>query len=374
MFIQFPTDIIQGVFSSPKDKNGTFVKAKLQRIEIKNEEVIQLAMFTSTQVFHTNIKLNNLNEKLNELLKDTFSLLELVTPATIFNYKITSKGKLLTTNRSNKKEFVVLEHNKKKNYLLKEGQIIPPLIDLGVMLPNGKICKGKQDKFRQINRFLEIIEDGIAKEEKLRIIDFGCGKSYLTFILYYYLSYVKKIECDIIGLDLKEDVVEHCNEVASKYQYGKLHFFKGDIAQYRNQSNIDMIVTLHACDTATDYALYHAIQMKCKYIYSVPCCQHEINAQLSEHSLPLVSNFGILKERSAAIITDAIRATILKIHGYKTQLLEFVDFTATPKNILIRAVYQNGKKDLKLKEELDNYLKNLNVTQTLYELMYKDKE
>lgn len=282
---------------------------------------------------------------------------------------MTSKGKLLTNKRKNETDFVVLEHNKKKNYIIPEDTIVEPLIDLGVITKDGKIVKSSYDKYRQINRFLEMIDDSIKNEKYLKIIDFGCGKSYLTFILYYYLINIKGIECDIIGLDLKEDVIDNCNKLAKKYNYDRLKFLKGDVAKYKDDS-VDMIITLHACDTATDYALYHAINMKCKYIFSVPCCQHEINYELDKNILHPINKYGILKERFSSIITDSIRANILEYSGYKTQIMEFVDIENSPKNLLIRAVLTNNNKNEKIKEEIDSLLKEFNIKQKLYELIF----
>ncbi|MDE5546161.1 MAG: SAM-dependent methyltransferase [Anaeroplasmataceae bacterium] len=374
MKISFPNDILRGVFSIPKDKNQIYLKAKLQRTLIKNQEFIQISLFTKQQVFHENISLDLLDDYLNEMLDHQFRSLELYTKDYLYAYKISSKGKLLTNKKQQKHEFVVLEHNKVKKYLIEEGMIVPPLIDLGVMNSEGKVVKAKFDKFKQINRFLEMIEDSIINETKLKIIDFGCGKSYLTFVIYYYLTNIKKIDCQMIGLDLKSDVIKHCNEIAMKYGYDKLKFVQGDISQFKTERDIDMIVTLHACDTATDYALYHAIQMKCKYIFSVPCCQHEINLQLKNKSINPISKHGLLKERFAAILTDSIRVNILEYFGYKTQVLEFVDWEATPKNILIRAKLDNIAPASSLKEEVEEWMKQLGFDQTLYKLCFKAKE
>lgn len=371
MEIQFPTDIVKGTFSIPKNKQQDIVKGKIQRISIRGIEMIQISLFTSKQVFHENVTLENIGSALNRLLESKFNALELFTENFIYGYKISSKGKLLTNKRSNKTEMITLNHNKQKKYILNEGEIIPPMIDLGVMTPEGKIVKAKNDKFKQINRFLEIIDDVITEETELKIIDFGCGKSYLTFIVYYYLTCIKKIKCEILGLDLKEDVVNNCNQIAEKYGYSNLKFLVGDISKFKEEDNVDMIITLHACDTATDYALYHAINMKCKHIISVPCCQHEINKQLSNDKLHMVNKFGILKERMSAILTDAIRANILQYKGYKTQVLEFVDFDASPKNLLIRANLTNQKHDLKIKKEIDELILQLGVEQTLYNLIFK---
>lgn len=361
--------IIKGIVSGKK-KNGSFEKGKLQRININDKETIQLSLFTKTQVFHSNYDDNIIISKLIELLETSFNNLELYTKDFIYSYRLTSKGKLLSNKRKNSEELISVDHNKKKKYILEENIAVPALVDLGIMTPKGQIVKASYDKYKQINRFLEIIDDCIKNEAELNIIDFGCGKSYLTFILYHYLVEIKKIKCNIIGLDLKEEVINDCNKLAEKYNYKNLKFLCGDIAKYVNEFKVDMIVTLHACDTATDYALYHAINMKCKYIFSVPCCQHEINNQLDSSFLHSITKFGILKERFSAMATDAIRANILQYFGYKTQVMEFVNIENSPKNLLIRAVLTSNKNE-KLKAEIDDLISTLDIEQTLYNLLFK---
>ena len=369
--IFIPTNIIKGTFSVKKNKDYKYEKAKIDRIILDDKEKYQITYYTATQVFHKNIEIESIDFFIIEVLENEFNNLELFTDDYIYGYRVTSKGKLLTNKRKNDQKFVVLNHNKKKNYIIPEDTIVEPLIDLGILTKDGKIVKSSYDKYRQINRFLEMIDDSIKNEKYLKIIDFGCGKSYLTFILYYYLIYIKKIECDIIGLDLKEDVIDNCNKLAQKYNYNRLKFLKGDVAKYKDDS-VDMIITLHACDTATDYALYHAINMKCRYIFSVPCCQHEINGQLGMDYLKPVTKFGILKERLSSILTDSIRANILEYYGYKTNVMEFVDIENSPKNLLIRATLTGEPcKNKKIKEELDALLKELNVNQKLYDLLFK---
>ena len=335
---------------------------------------IQVSLFTDKQVFHKNYNDLEINNVIIDLLENNFNNLELTDEVFTYGYRITSKGKILTNKRKNDNKFIeITQNNKEKNYLIEEGMIVPPLVDLGVMTADGRVVKAKYDKFKQINRFLEIINDNIKDEKKLKIIDFGCGKSYLTFILYYYLHEIKKIECEIIGLDLKEDVIKHCNEISKKYGYDKnLIFYGGSIEAFKEKRDIDMIVTLHACDTATDYALHYAIEMKCKYIFSVPCCQKEINSQLDSNYEHIIDKFGILKERYSAIVTDAIRANILQYYGYKTQVMEFVDFENSPKNLLIRAQLTNNSHNEKIKEEIDDIIKRLGVNQTLYNLQFKE--
>ncbi len=373
MDLILPDKIIKGTLSVKKNREGQYEKCKIQLINLKGEEYYQVSLFTEKQVFHKNNKLNEINDVINQLFINYFLNMELYSNNKIYSYRVTSKGKLLTNIRKNTELLVSIDHNKKKQYLLPEGMIIPPLIDLGILTKDGHIIQASYDKYKQINRFIEIIDDNIKDEKKLKIIDFGCGKSYLTFIVYYYLTFIKKIECEIIGLDLKNDVIDFCNSLVEKYKYSNIKFLKGDIADFTDENNIDMIITLHACDTATDYALYHAIRMKCKYIFSVPCCQHEINQELSSDKFHIINKFGILKERFSAILTDSIRANILQYCGYKTQLLEFVDFENSPKNLLIRATLTNNKPNKEIKEEIDKVIEEYNISQTLYNLIFKNK-
>ena len=271
--------------------------------------------------------------------------------------------------------------NKIKKYLLPEGVPVPFLVHLGVMTAEGKVVKAKYDKFRQINRFLEMLDDvlddvirlregeknPISEDSPLNIVDFGSGKSYLTFAVQYYLTQVKKIPAQIFGLDLKKDVIAYCNTLAQKLELKNLSFAVGDIASFGEEKHPDIIVTLHACDTATDYALDYAIRRKAKSILSVPCCQHEINSQLSSKSVeedspfaPLLK-YGLIKERFSALVTDAIRAELLESKGYKVQILEFIEESATPKNLLIRAV-RNRQETSDFKSPL---LETLGARQTL---------
>ena len=267
---------------------------------------------------------------------------------------------------------VDLSHNRNKNYILEEGKTVPFLQDLGVMTQSGEIVRTKFDKFRQINRFLEFIEDilpQLPKDREITILDFGCGKSYLTFAMYYYLHELKGYDIRIIGLDLKTDVIRHCNQLAEKYGYDKLKFLEGNIADYTGADAVDMVVTLHACNTATDFALAKAVGWKAKVILSVPCCQHELNGQMENDVLAPIFSYGLIKERMAALITDAMRAEYLKREGYDTQILEFIDMEHTPKNILIRAVYTGKAADnddaIRACEEM------LHIQPTLGELLKK---
>ena len=367
-----PDNIIKGTFSVKKNKKLKYERAKIERINLDGKDKYQISYFTNTQVFHKNIEIESAYFAISDILENEFNNLELFTPDYVYGYRVTSKGKLLSNKRKNDTDFVVVEHNKKKNYIIPEGTVIAPLIDLGVINKDGIVIKNSYDKYRQINRFLEMIDDVIKEEKYLKIIDFGCGKSYLTFILYYYLIYIRKIDCDIIGLDLKEDVIDNCNKLAKKYNYDKLKFLKGDVAKYKDDS-VDMIITLHACDTATDYALYHAINMNCKYIFSVPCCQHEINFQLTKDVLHPINKYGILKERLSSIITDSIRANLLEYYGYKTQIMEFVDIENSPKNLLIRAILTNTPcKNTKIKEEVEALLNEYHINQKLYDLLFNN--
>lgn len=242
---------------------------------------------------------------------------------------------------SEEEELQALAHNRTKHYILEEGKPVDFLVGLGVQTPDGRVTRARFDKFRQINRYLEFIEDVIdelPKDRTIRIIDFGCGKSYLTFAMYYYLHELQHRDIQVTGLDLKTDVIKHCNELAEKLGYDRLKFERGDISTYEGTDVADMVVTLHACDLATDYALDKAVKWGARVILAVPCCQHELNRQIKCDPLKPVLKYGIIKERVAALLTDALRANLLEQQGYETQILEFIDMEHTPKNLLIRAV------------------------------------
>ena len=274
------------------------------------------------------------------------------------------------TNGGEEKKPLIQAHNRTRSYLLPEGVPVPFLVDLGVMTPEGRVHAARYDKFRQVNRFLEFVEDilpALPDDREITILDFGCGKSYLTFAIYYYLHEIRGRDIRIIGLDLKEDVIRRCNEHAKAYGYEKLEFFKGDVAEYHGVSSIDMMVTLHACDTATDYALARAVQWGARVILSVPCCQHELNRQISGGDLSPVLKYGILKERMSALLTDGIRAELLQCAGYRTQILEFIDMEHTPKNLLIRGVYTGNRKS---PAEVEEMMRTLHLNPALYRLLY----
>lgn len=282
------------------------------------------------------------------MIKEGFRQINLWDDEFEYSVKITKKEKVLFNKKRNnscqKKEE---SHNKVKNYLITEGEIIAPLVDMGVFTKEGKVVNSMYDKYRQINKFIEFIDDAVEKTglKTLNIIDFGCGKSYLTFVVYYYFTYIKRMPVNVTGLDLKADVIKKCNIAAEKYGYENLHFEVGDINGYRTNEKIDMVITLHACDTATDFALAKAIGWSAKVILSVPCCQHELNRQMKNDVLSPIMNYGLLKERMAALVTDGLRAEYLKREGYDVQVLEFIDMEHTPKNILLRAVKTGRRAD-----------------------------
>lgn len=363
--------LIRVILSNPSSKDG--VIKICARPVLKNKSLLfQIEEYTKTQVFHKNLTAGDAGSYLTGKLSSDASsqtaefknaLVE--TKSFTANVLVSKKGTITIKkkmNTSTKQPKISLSHNRKKKYILEEGIPVPFLIDLGVMTQNGSIVNAHYDKFRQINRFLEYIEDilpSLPTGRELRILDFGCGKSYLTFAIYYYLKVLKGYPVRITGLDLKEDVIRHCNELAVKYGYDKLEFLCGDIAYYDGCSQVDMVVTLHACDTATDYALAKAVGWGAKVILSVPCCQHELNKQMKNDLLSPVLHYGILKERMAALMTDGLRA----------QILEFIDMAHTPKNLLIRAVYNGHCADNKA--QIDELLAAFDVNPTLYRLLCK---
>lgn len=365
------------VISNKKNKEEKYNKININLKESKNKEYYQVEKYTDKQVFHENIEIEDLSDYLLDYMENSYKQLAAWSENNTFDLKISKKGKVfLGKKSSNNSNLINKDHNKKKNYILEEGMIIEPLIDLGVFTKEGKVVKSKYDKYKQINRFVEIIDDEIKKNDykELTILDFGCGKSYLTFILYYYFVEIKKINVKMIGLDLKEDVIKKCNEIAKKYKFENLHFELGDINGFKYNNKVDMVITLHACDTATDYALYNAIKWNAKMIFSVPCCQHEFNHQMKAENLDILTKYGIIQERVAALMTDSVRGNLLECAGYKTQLLEFIDISHSPKNILIRASKANLSKDKKEKSlnQVEKLMNEFNFNPTLYNLLKDD--
>lgn len=373
-------DLRQMVLSGRMQADGP-MKVRLRPVLTGGALKFQAEEFVGKQAFHKNLPKEEAESYVTGLLSTSFKQLQAETAALEASVLVSKKGKV-TIHKKKKAEPALsdawrasLSHNRKKHYILEEGIPVPFLVDLGVQTKDGKIVHARYDKFRQINRFLEFIEDVLPKLDKNRenvILDFGCGKSYLTFAMYYYLKELRGYPVRIIGLDLKEDVIRTCSRLAEKYGYENLTFLTGDIASYEGVDHVDMVVTLHACDTATDYALYKAVKWGAKVILSVPCCQHELNAQMKSERFASLFQYGIIKERTAALFTDALRAQLLESQGYRVQILEFIDMEHTPKNLLIRAVRQGEKKDNR--HEIEDILKELSVTPTLYRLFTESGE
>lgn len=333
------------VLSNPRKKDGP-VKVKVRPLLKKQQLMFQFEMFQNCQAFHRNVDAREACRLLEEHMENMRQM-HMETAGAVYTVLVSKKGRVTVKKKAqeNREKEVDMSHNRKKRYILEEGVPVPFLKDLGVMTTEGRVVNSKFDKFRQINRFLEFIEDilpELDRDRELTILDFGCGKSYLTFAMYYYLHELKGYDIRVIGLDLKKDVIGHCNELGQKYGYEKLSFLEGNIADYKGADRVDMVVTLHACDTATDFALAKAVSWKAKVILSVPCCQHELNGQMENEVLGPVFKYGLIRERMAALVTDALRAQHLEREGYAVQILEFIDMEHTPKNILIRAV-RNGR-------------------------------
>ena len=379
--------LYQIILSNPRQKDKAF-KIKIRPVMVKNKVLFQKTVYEGTKVFHENYESSDMISHIIESMNYRFRQCEVEHTSCKAVVLVSKKGKV-TVNRKQIRSAEaepesarqsLMAHNRVKRYILEEGIPVPFLIDLGVQTKEGKIVHARYDKFKQINRFLEFIEDilpTLSKEGVVHIIDFGCGKSYLTFAMYYYLHYLKGYDVEITGLDLKEEVIAHCNLLAQQYGYDKLQFLHGDIADYEGADQVDMVVTLHACDTATDYALEKAVRWNAKVILSVPCCQHEVNKQIHSEDLSAVLKYGIIKERMSALITDAIRADLLESQGYETNILEFIDMEHTPKNLLIRAVKRNGRSEWKAehaREEVASLTQELQIEPTLQKLLFPMEE
>lgn len=360
--------LIHITISNPRTKGG-IKKVIVRPVQLKNEIFYQKSSYEEKKVFHENLTADECKAQMLDLVKE-FKQVELLTETERLTGLVSKKGKATVKIKQTgcACQERDLSHNRKKEYLIPEGTPIPYLVDLGVMTKEGKIVHSRYDKYRQINRFLEFIEDilvNLPKDRPVRILDFGCGKSYLTFAMYEYLHERKGYQVEMIGLDLKEDVMEHCSQLAEKYGYENLHFYTGDIANYEDDKPIDMVVTLHACDTATDYALEKAVRWGAKVILSVPCCQHELNRRITCDDLAPIMDYGLLKERFAALLTDGLRAKLLEEQGYQVQILEFIDMEHTPKNILIRAVYTGKKAEVKTVDRCDRLMNSQGTLERL---------
>ena len=369
--------LCQITVSGPREKDGIF-KIKIRPLLLKGELVFQKTAYKGTQVFHENLSGEELLEELLHEMQGNFRQLAAESLDGSLTVLVSKKGKVTAKYKENQKNAVKMRpelyHNRVKQYILKEGIPVPFLVDLGIQTREGAIVRAKYDKFKQINRYLEFVEDVLPVlkgEGAIHIIDFGCGKSYLTFALYYYLHELQKLDVMITGLDLKTDVIHNCNRLAQSYGYDRLQLVQGDIKNFTGADQVDMVVTLHACDTATDYAIEKAVGWGAKVIFTVPCCQHEVNGQIQNKLLHPVLKYGLLKERLSAILTDAIRANLLEEAGYDTQVLEFIEMEHTPKNILIRAVRRQEKRE---DSGISELTAALGVETTLQKLFRKDQE
>ena len=370
-------ELNQIILSNSQDKEYA-TKIKVRPVMIKGELFFQETIYRGNQVFHENFGREEMLERLEGMLQSKMKQCEASAAKMSATVLVSKKGKMTIKTKKVASETAPrdLSHNREKQYILKEGEPVDFLVGLGVQTPDGRIAKNRYDKFRQINRYLEFIEDILDKlpaDRTIRIIDFGCGKSYLTFAMYYYLHVLQKRDIAITGLDLKKDVIAHCNDLAAKCGYDKLNFEVGDISTYEGADAVDMVVSLHACDTATDYAIEKAIKWGARVIMAVPCCQHEVNKQIACNQLQPILKYGLIKERMSALITDALRANLLEEQGYETQIVEFIDMEHTPKNLLIRAVKKNGPQKMKKERSVEDTLGFLHLDPTLKRLLEENE-
>lgn len=342
--------VIKITASNPMSRSCEYVRIVIKRVKIKSIQCFQAEKFTVEQAFHDNIGNDDLADYLRKCIVGSYKQVCIVLPEKTVTYLFSLNGKAKRLEKNAQTGLKDnMSPNRRKNYLLNEGDDIPALVDLGVFTKDYKIVNSKFDKFKQINRFVEILDDVFrnCNQEEITVLDFGCGKSYLTFVIYYYLVNIRKIKAKIIGYDLKADVVERCNELAIKYGYENLGFVVADVSRDKlYDKKIDAVVSLHACDTATDYALNFAVSHNVPYIFSVPCCQHEVNSSIKKGGdLDILLKYGLVKERVSALLTDSVRAMLLEDEGYSVDVMEFVDLAHSPKNIMIRAVKTHVKSD-----------------------------
>lgn len=372
--------IIKIVISDARVKADGFTKIILRPITLKNQKMWQAERFKGDKVYHINFERQKIEEYMSDEVAGAYRQIALFFTDKNVSFFLSDGGKIKRreTPLASLAEKRAESHDRQKNLIINEGEKIPALVDLGVFTPEYKIVKAKYEKYRQINRFVEIIDDCFPlgakiNDKPLKIIDFGCGKSYLTFILYYYFNVIKGINAGITGYDLKDDVIENCNKIAEKYGYERLKFIKSDVKNNdAYDKDADMVVCLHACDTATDYALYYAIKNGVKRIFSVPCCQHEVNLSIKRGGeFDILLEYGLIKERFCALLTDSMRINILQDFGYKTDVIEYIDSEHSLKNVMIRAE-KTGKPNNKNKQNLKALTEKYSINQTLYKLLYEE--
>lgn len=338
-------DLVRIVFADRRKKSIEYRRVTLRPVSIRGEYMYQAEFHFEKKVTHRNIPYFEGVDFAEKLIAEDFKQINILTETEDIQILAAKPDKPRITRRPANRASAGLDHNKQKNYIIPDGVPCSFLTELGVMTPEGKVRKQHYAKFRQINRFLEIADncfEELPAEGTLRIIDFGCGKSYLTFALYHYLKLVRGRDVEIIGLDLKEDVIRFCSETARKLGYEHLRFLVGDIADY-DSDGADMVVTLHACDTATDYALINAVRWGSRVILSVPCCQHELFSQIHEDINDPMLKHGIIKDKFTELLTDALRGLKLETAGYNVNMIEFTSLEHTSKNIMIKAVFGASK-------------------------------
>jgi len=369
--------------STAQAEPQSYTRAEVQR----SGEIFQLSKYTKKQVFHSNFTIDELQTVIDGLFGTTFMQYHAWDTQYEYSAKVSKKGKVLSSRKKSTTQpqaanLAPGSFDRQKNHIIKEGADIAPLQDMGIFTPSGKVAAGMRDKLSQINRFLELLADetgprAVPENTTVNIIDFGCGKSYLTFLVYHYFTNMRKLNANICGLDLDANIVKTCTAAAEKYGYKQLSFIQGDIgsqaapplATWGQPGSFNIVISLHACNTATDYALYNALKWKADLIYAVPCCQHELKQQMKPASLSLFNRYGIIKERIAALTTDALRANLLECCGYKTQIIEFVDTEHTPKNLLIRAKRHSGKTSATAWGEIDSTIQEFSYEPTLLKLV-----
>lgn len=370
-------ELVKAVFSQPADSTAD-AKITVRPVMLKGRTVYQAERFRGNKAYHENLDGEGFLRLLDRELDGRYRQVLLATQSENIQYVLKNNGSYRRSGRAAvQRPGGTQSHDRAREYILKEGENIPALVDLGVFTQDFRVVRAKYDKYKQINRFVELIDNEFRRMDgdEITILDFGCGKSYLTFILYYYFAVKKGVRATIIGYDLKADVVERCNAIAEKYGYDRLRFHVADVTRdVLYGEHVDMLVTLHACDTATDYALDYAIKHGVKHIFSVPCCQHEINSQIKKGGeLDIFLRHGIIKERMSALLTDSIRACVLEDMGYSVDLIEFIDFEHSPKNIMIRAVRDRGRGTANI-ERAKALADRYGFRQTLLELCGKKEE